>query len=116
MLHGLLGNAQSWVLTGPLLQYGKAIPYQIVDTNEYDVWLINFRGTLLSREHMKLNPDSDKEFWNYSFEEFGKYDLKDCLEFIQKEKNDLSKISVIGYSEGSATGLYAFSENPDYFD
>ena len=45
-----------------------------------------------------MSPNTDKDFWNYSFQEFGDYDLKDTIEFIQKEKRDLSKISVIGYS------------------
>ena len=98
MLHGLFNNAQSWIATGPKKEEGKAIPYQIVDTNEYDVWLVNFRGTIYSRQHARMSPNTDKDFWNYSFQEFGDYDLKDTIEFIQKEKRDLSKISVIGYS------------------
>jgi hypothetical protein len=46
------------------------------DSNLYDVWLINFRGNSYSREHAWLDADSEESFWNFSFEEFGEFDLK----------------------------------------
>ena len=78
LAHGLFMNAASWVAPGPK----GGIPYQLADTGLYDVWLINFRGVSSSREHMWLNPDYDSTFWQYSFQEFGDYDLKAALEFI----------------------------------
>ncbi len=41
----------------------------------YDVWLGNNRGNKYSRSHISLNPDKDKNFWDFSFHEMGKYDL-----------------------------------------
>lgn len=33
----------------------------------FDVWMNNSRGTRFSRQHKYLDPDVDKEYWNYSF-------------------------------------------------
>ena len=85
MLHGLFENGQTWIATGPEEENGKAIPYQLADKG-YDVWLLSYRGTHYSREHLWLSPNTDIDFWDYSFEEFGKFDLKASIEFIQKEK------------------------------
>lgn len=46
---------------------GEAIPYQLADTGNYDVWLWNARGNYYSREHLWLDPDSDTQFWEFSF-------------------------------------------------
>jgi len=64
-----------------------------------------------------MSADQDVDFWDYSFQEFSDYDLKACIEFIQKEKGDVdSKMTLIGYSEGTTTSFYALSEDPDYFE
>ena len=83
MVHGYFSNAQSWIISGSEENHGKAIPYQLVDSGNYDVWLMNARGTANSREHMWLSPNTDDDFWDFSFEEKGKYDVKACVEFIQ---------------------------------
>lgn len=54
----------------------------MADTGKYDVWLANARGSYFSRKHLWLDPSSDVEYWNFSFEEFAKYDLPAVIEFI----------------------------------
>ena len=39
----------------------------------YDVWLGNYRGNHESREHMKLDPDWDSDYWQFSWDEMAKY-------------------------------------------
>jgi hypothetical protein len=34
----------------------------------------NSRGNRYSKHHIYLEPESDKEFWDYSFVEMGKFD------------------------------------------
>lgn len=37
----------------------------------YDSWLLDLRGNKYSRKHLSLNPDVDKEYWNFTFHEMG---------------------------------------------
>ena len=79
------------------------------------MWLLNFRGTGYSREHMWLSPDTDPEYWNFSFEEFGSFDLKTSVEFILSKKQAGQKISLLGYSQGTTVSFYALAEDPDFY-
>ena len=83
-LHGMGSSSTYFVSSGPGLNSteqdpsnpestkwtvkGKAVPYQMVDTDEYDVWLLNQRGNYYSRQHNYFDPDTQPEFWNFSFE------------------------------------------------
>ena len=42
--------------------------------------------------------------------------MKACIEFIQKEKSDSRKITLMGYSEGTTTSFYALATDPEYFE
>jgi lysosomal acid lipase/cholesteryl ester hydrolase len=48
----------------------------------FDVWMNNNRGTTYSRKHSSLDPDTDKEYWDYSFQEMGRYDQPAVWSFI----------------------------------
>ena len=113
-MHGLFDNAQSWIISGGEGE-GKAIPYQVADANLFDVWIMSWRGVEYSRKHTWLSPDTQREFWNFDFEDFGGYDLRACIEFIQNERSDQAKISLIGYSEGTTSTFFAASEDPEYY-
>ena len=65
---------------------GKSVPYQMVDTGKYDVWMMNARGNFFSRDHLWLNPDTQTEFWDFSVEELAEIDLKAVVEFVQNER------------------------------
>ena len=68
----------------------------------YDVWFGNIRGSRNSREHESLDPDDDEtEFWDFSYTEFGRYDLPAMLATIKEnadEENPCKKITYIGHS------------------
>ena len=53
----------------------------------YDVWLGNFRGNVYSRNHEKathtMNPEK-VPFWNFSFDEMGRYDLPAMIKWVWK--------------------------------
>lgn len=57
-MHGLFDNAQSWVMSGTKEGHGKALPYQVVDSGDFDVWLFSWRGTLPSRHHKWISPNT----------------------------------------------------------
>ena len=68
----------------------------------FKVWLGNNRGTThYSRNHTYLNPDKDKEFWEYSFQEMAEYDLPAIFKYIKRNVKDGLKINYIGHSEGT---------------
>jgi lysosomal acid lipase/cholesteryl ester hydrolase len=71
MLHGLDGSSKSLIISG-----SNAIPYQLADTGKYDIWLLNSRGNHFSRKHLWLDPDTQREFWDFSFQEMAEFDLK----------------------------------------
>ena len=73
------------------------------------------RGSVHGRTHSWYDPDSESEFWNYSFEEFGKYDIRACVEFISNKKPN-SKMHLIPYSLGTSSSFFAISDDPEYFE
>ena len=77
--HGILDSAATWVNNGP----GLAPAYLLADKG-YDCWLGNTRGSMYSRKHKTLNPDKDKEFWEFSFVEMGKYDITAEVDYVLK--------------------------------
>lgn len=79
----------------------------------YDVWLPDARGNYYSRMHAKLNPDTDAEYWNYSFHEIGFYDIPATIDFILNKTNR-SKLFHIGHSQGNTVFYVMASERPEY--
>ena len=41
----------------------------------HDLWFLNVRAQMYSREHLWLNPATEQAYWDWSFEELGRYDL-----------------------------------------
>ena len=67
------------MLNGP-----KSVAYQICRQG-YDVWLGNNRGTIYSREHIKLNsknPEDQIKYFDYSFAEMGEFDIPAMINFV----------------------------------
>ncbi|CAH2103792.1 unnamed protein product [Euphydryas editha] len=106
--HGLLGSSADWILLGP----EKSLPYILSDKG-CDVWLANARGNYYSRGHISKKIDS-LEFWNFSFQEMGQYDLPAAIEYIRKVKNSNEQINFIGHSMGATAFLIMLSLFPDY--
>jgi pimeloyl-ACP methyl ester carboxylesterase len=77
-------------------------------TAGYDVWLGNARGNKYSSRHLYVN-DSTREFWNFSLDELGRYDIPANLEFITKTTG-VEKVTFIGHSAGSASFFASISD------
>lgn len=81
----------------------------------YDVWLANSRGNHYSRNHTTLNPDSSKEFWDFSFHEVGVYDLAAVIDYIL-DHTDQEDLFYVGHSQGTSAFYALTSVRQEYND
>ena len=108
--HGLFDSADNFVINGD----HHSLAFVLADKG-YDVWISNSRGNKYSRSHVSLNPSS-KEFWDYSFQEMGKYDIQANIEFILQQTGK-SKLTYIGHSQGTTQMFAALSsESSDFIN
>jgi lysosomal acid lipase/cholesteryl ester hydrolase len=76
MQHGLIDDGGTWFYNNETLD----LSLELVDLG-YDVWVTNSRGTVYSNQHLNLTV-SDKDFWEFSYHEMGKYDVPANLRYI----------------------------------
>ncbi|KAF2892044.1 hypothetical protein ILUMI_14129, partial [Ignelater luminosus] len=82
----------------------------ILANKGYDVWLGNFRTTTYSNNHTHLST-SDTKFWNFSFHEFGIYDVAAEVDYVCQFRKQ--KIIYIGFSIGTTAATIYSSIYPD---
>ncbi|XP_015112569.1 lipase 1 [Diachasma alloeum] len=104
------GTADLWVLFG----YGRSLVYSLSDAG-YDVWVGNLRGTYYSRGHTNLSARVDREYWDFSLDEFALQDLPAMFDYII-ETTRQSQLSYVGHSLGSTVILMLLSDKPEYND
>ncbi|XP_077293219.1 lipase 1-like isoform X2 [Arctopsyche grandis] len=105
MVHGLAGSAEDFVRMGPK----RSLAFLMADEG-YDVWLGNLRGNTYT-SHISLKKSSTK-FWNFSYDEHGKYDAPLMIEKVLEE-TDSPKLHYIGFSMGTTTYFVACHRRPD---
>ena len=111
--HGLLDNGWTWFV----LQE-KSLPFTLADKG-YDVWISHNRGTLFSTGHVEsiiknyLNPFSP--YWDFSFDDFARYDLPSVINFALKKSN-VQKIDYIGHSQGTLIFFLQYMINPSFME
>ncbi|XP_059055759.1 lipase 3-like [Achroia grisella] len=107
LMHGTLCSSDDFLTIGS----NSGLAYLLADAG-YDVWLGNARGNVHSRRHVSLSP-SCKEFWAFSWDEIGRYDLPAMIDYIL-DKTGEEQLTYIGYSQGSTTFFVLCSELPEY--
>ncbi|EGC34482.1 hypothetical protein DICPUDRAFT_7687, partial [Dictyostelium purpureum] len=105
--HGLLDSSITWIINEP----NESLPYILSDQG-YDVWMGNNRGNLYSINHTTLSTKS-REFWEFSFDEFGLIDLPTMVDYILNETG-FSQIGYVGHSEGTMQAWVAYQEIKDF--
>jgi lysosomal acid lipase/cholesteryl ester hydrolase len=71
------------------MHYPKLAPAFKLVRAGFDVWLGNQRGTKhsLYPGHERLSPWSDKQFWEFSWNEFGYYDAPAFVDYVRHNTN-----------------------------
>lgn len=105
--HGLIVSAADFTMSGR--KY--ALAYYLAK-NGGDVWLGNTRGSKHSVRHRNMTQDSDV-FWDFSFNEMGRYDLPAMIDYVNNSTNH-SQIIYVGHSQGGAAFLAMLSHRPEY--
>ena len=95
LLHGLMDSSDTFIVN----EESKA-PAFVLANAEYDVWLGNSRGNKHSRRHVSLNPDKDKQFWMFTFEEMGNLDMPAMFSYIYNHTQQ--KMHFLGHSQGTS--------------
>ena len=62
-----------------------------------------------------MDPDTQTDFWNFSFEQVSIYDMKSVVDFILKTRQNKSKIIAIGHSQGTLISAMSFALEPEYY-
>ena len=79
MQHGMFDDGGTWLFNSK----EETLAYQLSDEG-YDVWITNSRGTVYSNVH-KTFTIRDSDFWEFSFDEMGRWDVPANLKFILKK-------------------------------
>ncbi|XP_077549614.1 gastric triacylglycerol lipase-like [Haemaphysalis longicornis] len=110
VMHGLGATAITWVANYD----DQSLGFVLADAG-YDVWLGNLRGSTLSRKHVRLSPDKDLKFWDFTFQDMIEHDVPSTIDYVL-ETTGLSKIAYIGHSQGTLVLFGLLSLNPAYND
>ncbi|CAK1579882.1 unnamed protein product [Parnassius mnemosyne] len=109
LLPGMIQDVEVFIVRG-----NKSLAITLAN-NGYDVWALNPRGIIHSRNHVHLNPDLDLKFWDFSFHEMGYYDLPAAIDYVL-ERTKERQLSAIGYSQGNTIFYVLGSTRPEYND
>lgn len=79
----------------------------------------NNRGNIYSRRSVKYDPDTDKEFWDFTLDGYST-DLKAMVQYISEYSDsnttqDIQKVSIVAHSVGTAQSFMAMSKYPNWF-
>ncbi|BFZ54785.1 cholesterol esterase [Savitreella phatthalungensis] len=107
MHHGLMMNSEVWIAN---VDHNRQLPLLLVEAG-YDVWLGNNRGNKYSKKHIRSRNAADRDFWNFSMDDFALSDIPDTIDYII-HATGVESLSYVGFSQGSAQAFATLSINP----
>ncbi|KAJ8952379.1 hypothetical protein NQ318_014470 [Aromia moschata] len=107
LMHGLVLSSVSFFILPEI-----SLALMLADAG-YDVWLGNNRGNTWSRRHTTLDADLNATYWDFSFHEFGLYDVTAMIDHIL-ETTGHNTLSYIGHAEGVTQFFVMASMKPEY--
>lgn len=93
---------------------GQSLGYVLADAG-FDVWMGNVRGNNYSRAHQTLNPDTDRAYWQFSFDQYAKLDMPAMLQHIERTTGN-SKVFYVGHSQGTSMAFAALSKHAEVYN
>ena len=106
--HGFIDSADGWVA------HDKESMAFVLSDAGYDVWLGNVRGNKYSRGHTYYNASKDYDYWQFSWEENGLYDVPAMLDYIT-ENTRYEKVAYFGHSMGNTLAIFGMTELLSYY-
>ena len=107
--HGIFDSSDGWVCNGE--EHSIAF---VLAKNNFDVWLANSRGNKYCKEHEKFSPQSF-EFWQFSFNEMGNYDIPAVINYIKTVNKSNEKIIYFGHSQGTTSMFSGLIQKYDFY-
>ncbi|CAD5232173.1 unnamed protein product [Bursaphelenchus xylophilus] len=102
--HGFIASSADWVTNLP----HQSAAFVFADAG-FDVWMGNVRGNVYSRGHV----NKTKHFWEFSWDEFAKYDLPAMIDTVLNITGDDS-LYYIGHSQGTEIMFAKLAEDPGF--
>lgn len=104
-MHGLMMNSEVWLLNGK-----DSLPFLAAEEG-HDVWLGNNRGNKYGSRHETLDT-RDTKFWNFSLDEFARFDVPAMLDYILGVTGK-PKCAYVGFSNGTAQMFASLAIYPE---
>ncbi|KAI5646270.1 alpha/beta hydrolase fold domain-containing protein [Phthorimaea operculella] len=110
LVQGITCGSVDWFTIGR----ESCLPCLLADRG-YDVWILSNRGTSEeSQRHIRYTlPRDADQYWDFSFDELGRYDLPATIDFVLEETGK-PKMKYVGFSQGTAIFYVMVSELPEY--
>ena len=107
--HGVFDSSDGWVCNGE----DHSIAFVLANHN-FDVWLSNSRGNKYCQTHEKYDIKS-YEFWQFSFNELGLYDVPAVIKYIREINKSGEKIIYFGHSQGTSLMFSGLAQKFDFY-
>uniref|UniRef100_A0A6M2CH00 Lipase n=1 Tax=Rhipicephalus microplus TaxID=6941 RepID=A0A6M2CH00_RHIMP len=107
LVPGMLDDSASWFLNQPSQSAG----FMLADKG-YDVWTMNTREITNRCEHKELS-HSDPRYWEWSFNEIGKFDVAAAIDLVLTTTG-ASTLVILAFSQGFTSSLVLLSTKPEY--